>query len=170
MAKVPRFFWTFLSFAIYTIAAVVGRNHFAAIISNFLAVVSYWVTFFVVIVAEEHFFFRSLGGRLGGYNLKDYDTPNKLPLGAAGMFAALCGVVGAVMGMANAWYIGPIAELLGDGNGADLGFEVSFTIIRLFFACKSLICTIAGCCVHPRFLPTCTVVGDLFHRPLKSWN
>ncbi|KZP24133.1 hypothetical protein FIBSPDRAFT_822521 [Athelia psychrophila] len=124
-AKVPRFFWTFLCFVIYTVAGVIGREHFATILSNFLSILSYWTAFFVVIVAEEHFLFRRPGGRLGGYNLEDYDTPSKLPLGIAGIFAGCCGVAGAVVGMAEVWYIGPIGALAGAEFGADLGFELA---------------------------------------------
>jgi purine-cytosine permease-like protein len=41
-AMVPRFFWTFLCFAIYTVAGVAGREHFSEILSNFLSILSYW--------------------------------------------------------------------------------------------------------------------------------
>jgi len=124
-AMIPRFFWVFLSFVIYTIAGVAGREHFSAILSNFLAILSYWTAFFVVIVAEEHFLFRRKGGVLGGYNLADWDNPSKLPLGIAGILAACFGVAGAVVGMAQVWYIGPIGKLAGEAYGADLGFELA---------------------------------------------
>lgn len=71
----------------YTVAGVAGREHFSAILSNFLSILSYWTAFFIVIVAEEHFIFRRKNGPLGGYNLYDYDTPSKytfLLLGGVG--------------------------------------------------------------------------------------
>ena len=64
-------------FVIYTVAGVAGREHFSAILNNFLSILSYWTAFFIVIVAEEHFIFRREGGRLGGYNLNDWDNPSK---------------------------------------------------------------------------------------------
>jgi purine-cytosine permease-like protein len=76
-AMIPRFFWVCLAFLIYTVAGVAGREHFSAILSNFLSILSYWTAFFVVIVAEEHFLFRRPGGVLGGYNLGDWDRPSK---------------------------------------------------------------------------------------------
>ena len=76
-AMVPRFFWTFLAFVIYTVAGVAGREHFSEILSNFLSILSYWTAFFIVVVAEEHFIFRRPGGMLGGYNLDDWDSPSK---------------------------------------------------------------------------------------------
>ena len=76
-AKVPRFFWTLVCFAAYTIAGVVGRAHFSEILTNFLSILGYWTAWFVVIVAEEHIIFRRKNGRLGGYNLADWDSPTK---------------------------------------------------------------------------------------------
>jgi purine-cytosine permease-like protein len=74
---IPRFFWTILCFVIYTVAGVAGREHFSAILSNFLSILSYWTAFFIVIVAEEHFIFRRKNGALGGYNLDDWDSPKR---------------------------------------------------------------------------------------------
>ena len=123
LAWIPRFFWTLLAFVIYTIAGVAGREHFSDILTNFLSILSYWTAFFIVVVAEEHFIFRRPGGTLGGYNLDDYDTPSRLPLGIAGVLAGCFGVAGAVVGMAQVWYIGPIARHIGV-FGADLGFDI----------------------------------------------
>lgn len=76
-AKIPRFFWTVLCFIIYLTAGLAGREHFSAILSNFLSILSYWTSFFIVILAEEHFIFRRRNGALGGYNLNDWDSPKK---------------------------------------------------------------------------------------------
>lgn len=102
---IPRFFWTILIFVGYTVAGVAGREHFSEILSNFLAILSYWTAFFIVILAEEHFLFRRRGwgmGQLGmGYDLDHWDSPKKLPLGVAGIVAGCCGTAGAVVGMAE---------------------------------------------------------------------
>ena len=37
----------------------------------------------------------------GGYNLDDWDSPGRLPLGVAGILAGCFGVAGAVVGMAE---------------------------------------------------------------------
>lgn len=76
-AIVPRFLWVFVVFVVYTVAGVAGREHFSEILTDFLSVLSYWTTFFIVIVAEEHFIFRRKRGALGGYNLDDWDNPSK---------------------------------------------------------------------------------------------
>ncbi|KAG1902569.1 permease for cytosine/purines, uracil, thiamine, allantoin-domain-containing protein [Suillus fuscotomentosus] len=124
-AIIPRFFWVFIAFVAYTVAGVVGREHFNAILSNFLSILSYWTAFFIVIVAEEHFIFRRKNGPLGGYNLDDYDTPSKLPLGIAGILAMCFGIAGAVVGMSEVWYTGPLGKMAGAAYGADLGFELA---------------------------------------------
>lgn len=132
-AMVPRFFWTVLCFVIYTVAGVAGREHFSAILSNFLSILSYWTAFFIIVVAEEHFIFRRKNGVLGGYNLDDWDSPKRLPLGIAGVLAGMFGVTGAIVGMSQVWYIGPIGALAGTEFGADLGFELAAAFAAVTF-------------------------------------
>lgn len=91
---------------------------------------SYWTAFFIVVTLEEHVLFRRRSGPLGGYNLDDYDTPSKLPLGVAGVLAGCIGAAGAVVGMAQTYYVGPIAAKLGPFGG-DLGFEVRYHRLSL---------------------------------------
>lgn len=79
---IPRAVWTLVVVVLYTIAGVVGREHFSTVLSNLLSILSYWVAFFVVIVAEEHFIFRR--GKMG-YDLDAYDKPSQLPMGIAAM-------------------------------------------------------------------------------------
>ena len=151
-AAVPRFLWVIIVFVVYTVAGVAGREHFSTLLTNLVSILSYWISIFIVIVAEEHFIFRRKGGRLGGYNLEDWDNPSKyvslvlrgcrcdsvsssyaldspiftrrLPIGIASMLACCFGITGAVIGMSQIWYIGPIAKMAGGTYGADLGFEV----------------------------------------------
>jgi NCS1 nucleoside transporter family len=130
---VPRAFWTILAFVIYTVAGVAGREHFSSVLSNFLAILGYWVAIFVVVLAEEHFIFRRPGGKLGGYNLEVYDSFRRLPVGLAAAVASACGVAGAVVGMAEVWYIGPIGAKLGPFGG-DLGFELAAAFAGIAYA------------------------------------
>jgi len=130
--KVPRAFFTVLAFIIYTIAGVVGREHFSAVLTNFLSILGYWVAFWIVIVFEEHIFFRRKGGMLGGYDYRVYDTPSELPVGLAAIFASCCAVAGIVIGMAQVWYVGPVAAKLGPFGG-DLGFEFAAAFAAVIF-------------------------------------
>jgi purine-cytosine permease-like protein len=51
---------------------------------------------------------------------------SKLPPGFAAITAFLFGVMGAVLGMAQVWFIGPIGKLCGTQFGGDVGFELAF--------------------------------------------
>ena len=89
----------------------------------------YWVAIWVAILAEECLLFRR-GSR--GYNWATWDTREKLPLGMAAMTAFLVGWVGAILCMAQLWYIGPIAHLVGE-HGADMGNYVGFSWAALVY-------------------------------------
>jgi len=128
---IPRAVWTVVVAIIYTIAGVVGKEHFSSILSNLLSILSYWVAFFVIVLAEEHYIFRRPGGKLGGYDLTAYNQKDKLPVGIACILACCIGAAGAVVGMATTYYIGPIGLSVASPYGGDLGFELSavFTAI-----------------------------------------
>ena len=115
--KVPRFVWNTVGVIIYTVCALAGRNSLSEIFTNFLALMGYWVAIWIAITIEEHFFFRYLAGR--GYNWEDWDHREKLPVGIAALTAFLIGWAGAILCMAQVWYIGPIAAKVGV-YGADV--------------------------------------------------
>ncbi|KAG9309077.1 adaptin N terminal region-domain-containing protein [Chiua virens] len=54
-------------------------------------------------------------------------------MGVAGMSACCFGIVGAVVGMSQVWYVGPIGKLAGAASGADLGFELAATFAAVTF-------------------------------------
>ncbi|ORX37540.1 cytosine-purine permease [Kockovaella imperatae] len=121
--KIPRALWCVVMFVIYTVAAVAGREHFSTLLSNFLSILGYWIAFFIVVVAEEHYIFRSWIID-EGYDLDVYDSITELPVGIAGIFACCCGAGLAAVSMAQVWYIGPLGKVFGE-YGGDLGFEMS---------------------------------------------
>ncbi|PBK84182.1 cytosine-purine permease [Armillaria gallica] len=129
-AKIPRICWTVIGWIIYTVAGAVGREHFAEILSNFLAILGYWSSFFIVGVLEEHYIFRRRTGALGGYNLDDWDTPGKLPVGIAGILAGCFGALGAIIGMSEVWYTGPIGRMTGN---ADVGCELAIAFSAITY-------------------------------------
>lgn len=70
------------------------------------------------------------------YRWADWDIPSRLPVGIAALVSFLIGIAGAILGMCQVYYIGPIAKLVGD-HGADLGMwlgagftGVSYPILR----------------------------------------
>ncbi|KAF2656311.1 hypothetical protein K491DRAFT_597182 [Lophiostoma macrostomum CBS 122681] len=120
-AAVPRAIWNTIGVVVYTACALAGRAHLAEIFTNFLALMGYWVSIWIAIVLEEHFIFR----RKTGFNWTTWNQQKKLPIGIAALIAFLIGWVGAILSMAQVWYIGPIARLVGD-YGADMGNYVGF--------------------------------------------
>jgi NCS1 nucleoside transporter family len=127
-ASIPRVLWNTIGVIIYTVCAVAGRGHLAEIFTNFLALMGYWVSIWVAIVLEEHLIFR----RKIGFNWNIWNEQKKLPLGVAAFIAFVVGWVGAILCMAQVWYIGPIAKLVGS-HGADMGNFVGFTWAGLVY-------------------------------------
>ena len=75
----------------------------------------YWVAIWIVITWEEQLIFR----RQRGYDWTAWNQQEKLPLGLAALAAFLVGWAGAILCMAQVWYVGPIAARIGD-HGADV--------------------------------------------------
>ena len=115
--KVPRFIWNTVGIVIYTVCALAGRDHLSEIFTNFLALMGYWVAIWIAITIEEQLIFRRRSA--GGYDWTVWNQQDKLPLGLAALVAFLVGWAGAILCMAQAWYIGPIARLVGE-YGADV--------------------------------------------------
>lgn len=113
--KVPRVIWNTFGVIIYTVCALAGRGHLSEIFTNFLALMGYWVAIWFSILLEERYIFR----RRSGYNWAAWHDPSKLPVGIAAFIAFVVGWVGAVLCMAQVWYVGPIAGLVGE-YGADV--------------------------------------------------
>ncbi|GAA6029111.1 hypothetical protein JCM8097_001605 [Rhodosporidiobolus ruineniae] len=124
MQRIPRFFLCILCTIIYIILAEVGYNSFEEAFDTLLVILSYWLAIYSVILIEEHYIFR--GGSFAGYNLDEYNTYNKLPVGIAAGLAVGFGVMGAVLGMSQTWYVGKIGILAGEAPfGGDVGFELA---------------------------------------------
>lgn len=121
--RIPRFVWPALATAVYVAISVPGYSRFEEVLENFMLLIGYWLAIYEGIALTEHFVFRRTGG---GYAVEDYATPGRLPPGYAALCAFLVGAMGAVLGMAQSWYIGPIGRLCGGEFGGDVGFELAF--------------------------------------------
>jgi purine-cytosine permease-like protein len=113
--KVPRAIWNTIGVVIYAVCALVGRSNLSDIFTNFLALMGYWVAIWIAIILEERFIFRLRSG----YNWSSWNDSSKLPLGIAAFIAFAIGWIGAILCMAQVWYIGPLAKLVGE-YGADV--------------------------------------------------
>jgi purine-cytosine permease-like protein len=127
--KVPRVIWNTIGVIVYTVCALAGRNHLAVIFTNFLALMGYWVAIWVAIILEEYLIFRRSAK---AYNWAAWDEREKLPLGIAALVAFLVGYSGSIISMAQVWYIGPIARLIGE-YGGDAGNYVGFSWAALVY-------------------------------------
>ena len=126
--KVPRYVWATVLIVIQLVLSLAGREHLMAIISNFVALMGYWSQFVVSIVIMEHVLFRRAGAGGPGFDWARWQDKQYLPIGYAAMVSFLMGWVGAVLGMYQVWYTGPLAVLAGN---ADVGTWVGtgFTIV-----------------------------------------
>ncbi|KAF7561391.1 hypothetical protein G7046_g2755 [Stylonectria norvegica] len=122
--KVPRWAWTTVLTLIALVLAMAGREKLFVIFQNFVALMGYWVMLFICIVALEHCLFR---GRQG-FDWSRWEDKSYLPVGWAAFAAFILGWVGAVLGMSQVWYIGPVAKA---ASIADLGMWLgcSFAIV-----------------------------------------
>lgn len=79
---------------------------------------AYWTCPWLTIVLEEHLIFHKFAGKPIDWSI--WDNKNKLPIGFAALLSILIGFSGAVVGMYQIWYTGPIALKVG-GYGGDIG-------------------------------------------------
>jgi len=134
--RVPRFIWTFIGTLIYCAIAIPGYGHFSTVLENFMLLIAYWLAIYEGISLSEHFFYKR---GFAGYDPSIYMDASLLPPGIAAIIAFGFGIMGAVLGMAQVWFVGPIGKLCGTEFGGDVGFElafcfsaVSYTTMRYF--------------------------------------
>ncbi|KAF3167091.1 purine-cytosine permease [Orbilia oligospora] len=123
LQRVPRFVWTFIATCCYIAIAIPGATHFETVLENFMLLIAYWLGIYEGISLTEHFIFRR---GFKGYEVSHYDQPDKLPVGIAAGIAFCAGIGGAVLGMSQVYWMGPIARLCGGEFGGDVGFELAF--------------------------------------------
>jgi len=76
------------------------------------------------VALPEHFIFRE---GTSGYSVEAYDRASRLPPSIAALVSFCFGAIGVAMGMAQAWFIGPLGKKVGNPSfGGDIGFELAF--------------------------------------------
>jgi purine-cytosine permease-like protein len=130
LSLIPRFFWTLIVFVAILLIGIAGRNHLLEVLENFLSLLGYWNTAFFIILFTEHYLFRDGWNGFHKYDLEAWNTASKMPIGIAGFLAFAAGIVGAVVGMQETWWTGPIARKIG-AYGGDVGNELAlvFTLV-----------------------------------------
>lgn len=114
--RVPRYIWTLIGAVLYVIIAIRGGGNFGGTLESFLLIIAYWLGPWGIVLILENFVFRR-----GKYNVEDWNTPSRLPLGWAAIVALALGLVGVFLGASQQLFTGPIAKALG---GMDIGFEL----------------------------------------------
>ncbi|KAK1758021.1 putative purine-cytosine transporter [Echria macrotheca] len=121
---IPRWVWTCVVVVVELVCALAARENLLVVFGNFLALMGYWIEIMILIVAMEHVLFR---GRRG-FDWERWEDKKYLPVGVAALAAFLLGWVGAILGMYQVWYVGPLAERAGM---SDIGLWVGcgFTLV-----------------------------------------
>lgn len=127
---IPRWFWCLILIIIELICSVAGRNSLYAIFENFLPIMSYWVCPWLTIVVEEHVLFHTL--RRVQFDWTIWEDGTRLPVGAAALLSWLVGWAGALLGMNQLWFQGPIGLRVG-GYGGDIGAWLSIAFAGLVY-------------------------------------
>jgi purine-cytosine permease-like protein len=105
--RINRAVWALIGSVIYVLIAEAAAENFNTTLSNFLLLIAYWLGPWTIILILEHFVFRR-----GYYNVEDWNTRKKLPIGWAASVSA------------QVYYVGPIANLFNPPYGMDIGFEL----------------------------------------------
>ena len=128
--RVKRYVWTLIGAVLYVLIALPAAANFAHTLTDFLLIIAYWLGPWAIILVLEHFVFRR-----GKYNVDDWNTPSRLPIGWAAITSMVIGLVGVLLGAAQVYYVGPIAKLVNPPFGMDIGFELGlvFAGISYFF-------------------------------------
>jgi len=128
--RIPRIILVTFGYIAAIIVGCLAAKYFDDSLSTFLSVIGYWTVIHLVVIGEEHIFFR--GNRWSRYDFDAWDKPELLPFGWAAIGAFAFGFLGAAMGMKTSWYVAPVARLIGK-NGANIGHELTFAFTALTF-------------------------------------
>ncbi len=130
LARIPRFLWTIACFGVILMLALIGRSQLNTYLVNFLSLLGYWCTSYFIILLTEHTFIRKRN--FANYDLASWNDPEGLPHGFAALGAFGLGIVAWVMGMAQTWYVGPLAKLIGS-YGGDVANEFTLVVTSISY-------------------------------------
>jgi purine-cytosine permease-like protein len=106
--------------------SVVGAHRFYDTLVNFLGLVGYYSSVYCAIVVVEHLLFRHNDPT--AYDVKNWNTPRRLPSGIAALMAGIGSFGLIVPSMNQVWFVGPFAKTTGD-----IGFEVAFVMSAILY-------------------------------------
>ncbi|KAF7170649.1 hypothetical protein CNMCM5623_003000 [Aspergillus felis] len=124
-SRIPRPIFTIASTVSYTACAIGGRNFLYQIFKNFLPLIGYWIVIWFTIAVEEDVLFN----RCRGYDWTIWNDWRKLPVGVAAGVSFLIGWAGAIVGMDQVYYTGPVATATTGGCDLGIWLGLGFTAI-----------------------------------------
>ncbi|MDQ6643465.1 MAG: cytosine permease, partial [Chloroflexota bacterium] len=117
--RVNRAIWTLVGAVVYVLITVPAASNFNETLTNFLLLIAYWLGPWGIILILEHFVFRHRQ-----YNVDDWNTPSRLPVGWAAIVSMAIGLLGVYLGAAQSLFVGPVGGLINKPFGMDVGFEL----------------------------------------------
>lgn len=123
LAKIPRVLWTIAGNFVTLAICIPAYYHFEEVMDNFMNLIGYYLAIYEAMSLSEHFIYNK--GNFARYDYENIHLKTSYPVGIAGVFGFCCGVAGAVVGMDQVWYAGPLAKKIGQFGG-DIGFELAF--------------------------------------------
>ncbi|CAH6720489.1 purine-cytosine permease Fcy2p [[Candida] jaroonii] len=121
--KVPRVVWTIVGNFVTLAICIPGYYKFEEVVDNFMAMIGYYLAIYQALALSEHFIYNK--GNFNAYDYVNHLDKKSHPIGIAGTVGFCCGVAGAVIGLCQVWFVGPLAAKIGDFGG-DIGFELAF--------------------------------------------
>ncbi|RAH48196.1 uncharacterized protein BO95DRAFT_429586 [Aspergillus brunneoviolaceus CBS 621.78] len=123
--KFPRPVYTTASTLVYASCAIGGRDFLYDIFRSVMPLIGYWaVIWFTIVVQEDLLFHR---GR--GYDWDAWNDRLRLPVGIAASIAFLVGWIGAIVGMDQAYFTGPVAAAIAEGCDLGIWLGMGFTAL-----------------------------------------
>jgi NCS1 nucleoside transporter family len=137
--RVKRYVWTLIGAVVYialALALIGFGGNFNQTLDSFMLLVAYWLGPYAIILIIEHFVYRH-----GRYNVDDWNTASKLPLGWAAIVSMVIGLIGAGLGFAQVFTVngvqhpitGPIGGLINQPYGMDVGFELAIVFAGISY-------------------------------------
>jgi NCS1 nucleoside transporter family len=156
--RVPRYIWTLIGAVVYivlSVGLVATGSNFNQTLNSFMLLVAYWLGPYAIILVIEHFVYRR-----GRYNVDDWNTRSRLPLGWAAIVSMVIGLIGAYLGFSQALSIssktlaipgvhvtsfgcqagictfgitGVIGGLVNPPGGMDVGFELALVLAGISY-------------------------------------
>ncbi|CEQ42895.1 SPOSA6832_04769 [Sporobolomyces salmonicolor] len=119
----------------YIVVAIVGKDHFSEILSNFSAILAYYTAFLSSIIFIEYFWFRRPGGRLGPVKPDDFTDYSKLAPGYACVASIVCTIPVVASGLAADFPYGPkfsdqYGQYMGESTMSYVVSAITYPIFR----------------------------------------